>query len=106
MSWVPWPFDREYMQLALVAAVVIGVCAPLIGTFLVQKRQSLLGDGIGHVAFAGVALGLLVGVWPIWTALMLTKRFAWIFPDAVTSCWRSRFLTPSAATLTASLFLK
>jgi zinc transport system permease protein len=49
---------------------VVGVCAPLIGTFLVQKRLSLLGDGIGHVAFAGVAAGLLAGVWPIWTALV------------------------------------
>ena len=67
---LPWPFDREYMQLALVAGVVVGACAPLIGTFLVQKRLSLLGDGIGHVAFAGVSAGLLVGVWPIWTALV------------------------------------
>jgi zinc transport system permease protein len=67
---LPWPFDRTYMQLALVSAVVVGVCAPLIGTFLVQKRMALLGDGIGHVAFAGVAAGLLAGVWPIWTALV------------------------------------
>jgi len=67
---LPWPFDREYMQLALVGGLVVGATAPLIGTFLVQKRLSLLGDGIGHVGFAGVAAGLLVGVWPIWTALI------------------------------------
>ena len=67
---LPWPFDREYMQLALAGGLVVGACAPLIGTFLVQKRLSLLGDGIGHVAFAGVAAGLLLDVWPIWTALI------------------------------------
>src|SRR4051794_20669949 len=58
------------MQLALAGGVVVGICAPLIGTFLVQKRLSLLGDGIGHVAFAGVSAGLLFGVWPVWTALV------------------------------------
>jgi zinc transport system permease protein len=53
----------------LVAGLVVGLFAPLIGTFLVQKRLSLMGDGIGHVAFAGVGAGLLVGVYPLWTAL-------------------------------------
>lgn len=66
---MPFPFDRTYMQLALAGGVVIGACAPLIGAFLVQRRMSLLGDGIGHVAFAGVAGGLLAGVWPVWSAL-------------------------------------
>lgn len=65
-----WPFDREYMQLALVAGLVVGITAPMIGTFLVQRRLSLMGDGVGHVAFAGVAAGLLAGVWPVWTALV------------------------------------
>jgi len=68
---LPWPFDRQYMQLALAAGVMVGACAPLVGTFLVQKRLSLMGDGIGHVAFAGVAAGLLTGLSPLWTALVV-----------------------------------
>jgi zinc transport system permease protein len=67
---MPYPFDREYMQLALVAGLVIGASAPLVGVFLVQRRLSLFGEGIGHVAFTGVAAGLLAGVWPVWTALV------------------------------------
>jgi zinc transport system permease protein len=61
--------DGPPLALPLVACVAIGAFAPLIGTFLVQKRLSLIGDGIGHVAFAGVGAGLLLDVWPVWTAL-------------------------------------
>jgi zinc transport system permease protein len=68
---LPWPFDREYMQLALAAGLVVGATAPLIGVFLVQRRLSLMGDGVGHLAFAGVAAGLLAEVWPVWTALIV-----------------------------------
>ena len=65
----PYPFDTAAMQRALVACVAVGIFAPMIGTFLVQKRLSLIGDGVGHVAFAGVGAGLLLGLWPVWTAL-------------------------------------
>lgn len=68
---MPWPFDNEYMQLALGAGLVVGACAPLVGTFLVQRRMSLMGDGIGHLAFAGVAAGLALGTSPTWMALVV-----------------------------------
>ncbi|HEY6568535.1 MAG TPA: metal ABC transporter permease [Actinomycetota bacterium] len=67
---LPYPFEPLFMQRALIATVTVGVFAPMIGTFLVQKRMSLIGDGIGHIAFAGVGAGLIAGVWPIWTALL------------------------------------
>ena len=71
MPWpLPYPFELAFMQRALVAGVVVGVFAPMIGTFVVQKRMSLIGDGIGHVAFAGVGAGLVAGVWPVWGALV------------------------------------
>ena len=50
-----------HMQRGLLAALLVGIVAPVMGTFLVQRRLSLLGDGIGHVALTGVALGWLVG---------------------------------------------
>ena len=63
-------FETEFMRLALGAGAVVGVLAPAVGFFLVQRRQSLTGDGIGHVAFAGVAAGILLDVAPVLTALV------------------------------------
>jgi len=62
--------DHEFMRLAFGAGAVVGVLAPAVGFFLVQRRMSLIGDGIGHVAFAGVAFGYLIGVAPVATALV------------------------------------
>ena len=59
------------MQLALLAGIVVGAAAPLIGVFLVQKGLSLMGDGIGHVAVAGIGASLLLGTSPTWTALVV-----------------------------------
>ena len=61
--------ESEFMRLAFAAGAVIGLVAPAVGFFLVQRRMSLIGDGIGHVAFAGVAAGYLFGVSPVATAL-------------------------------------
>jgi zinc transport system permease protein len=61
----------DFMQRALVAALLTGLAAPAIGTFIVQRRLALLGDGIGHVAVTGVALGLLTGASPTWSAVVV-----------------------------------
>jgi zinc transport system permease protein len=61
----------EFMQRALLAALVTGLAAPAIGTYLVQRRLALMGDGIGHVAVTGVALGLLTGAAPTLTAVIV-----------------------------------
>jgi zinc transport system permease protein len=61
----------DFMRKALVAAVLVGLTAPAIGTFLVQRRLALMGDGVGHVALTGVGLALLLGTAPLPTAVVL-----------------------------------
>lgn len=60
-----------FMQIALIAAIVTGLTAPAIGTYIVQRRLALLGDGLGHVALTGVALGLLTGFSPLVMAVIV-----------------------------------
>ena len=60
----------DFMRQALIAAILVGLTAPLVGVFLVQRRMSLIGDGMGHIALAGVAVGVLTGNSPVWTALI------------------------------------
>jgi zinc transport system permease protein len=54
-----------------VAALLVGLAAPAVGVFLVQRRLALMGDGIGHVALTGVALGFLLGTAPVLTAVVV-----------------------------------
>jgi zinc transport system permease protein len=62
----------EFMRLALAAAVLVGLTAPTVGVYLVQRRLSLIGDGLGHVALLGVAVGLVTRSAPVLTALLAT----------------------------------
>ncbi|PZU43218.1 MAG: hypothetical protein DI571_09660 [Arsenicicoccus sp.] len=61
-----------FMQRAPVASTIIAAVAPLVGAFIVQRRQALIGDGMGLVAFAGVGLAFLAGLNPLIGALVLT----------------------------------
>ena len=65
------PLAFDFMQRALVAALLVGLVAPAVGVFLVQRRLALMGDGIGHVALTGVALGFLLGTAPVLTAVVV-----------------------------------
>ncbi|MGJ9508414.1 metal ABC transporter permease [Actinotignum sp. GS-2025b] len=51
------------MMRSLLVAVLVGLAAPIVGSYLVQRGMALIGDGIGHVALTGVALGWLTGTW-------------------------------------------
>jgi zinc transport system permease protein len=61
----------DFVVRALLGAVFTGLAAPAVGTYLVQRRLALMGDGIGHIAVTGVALGLLTGTAPLLTAVVV-----------------------------------
>lgn len=64
--------DSAFMQRALLAALLVGITAPAVGIHLVQRRQALMGDGIGHVAMTGVGLGFLLSTSPVWMATLVS----------------------------------
>ena len=62
-------FQYGFMIRALEVGLIIGAIAPLIGIFLVLRRYSLIADTLSHVSLAGVAIGLLLGINPLITAI-------------------------------------
>ena len=57
-----------FMQRALIAGVAIAILCSIVGLFLVLRRYSLFGDAVAHSSFGGIAAGLLLGIYPLWTA--------------------------------------
>lgn len=64
-------FQYDFMIRALIGALVIGLTAPALGIYLVQRRMSLIGDGVGHVALTGVGVGLLLNRSPVLAAVLV-----------------------------------
>lgn len=64
-------FEYDFLRRALIAAVLVGITAPSVGVFLVQRRLALIGDGLGHVAVTGVALGLVLNRAPVVVAVVV-----------------------------------
>ncbi|MGI6697529.1 MAG: metal ABC transporter permease [Clostridia bacterium] len=69
-------FQYGFMRRALAAGMIVGVLCPLIGIFLVLRRMSLIGDSLSHVALAGVAAGIVSGVYPPVAALAFSVAAA------------------------------
>jgi len=62
----------SFMQRAIAAGLLISLTCSVLGVFLVLRRDAMLGHGLAHVTFGGVALGLLLSVSPLWTALAVS----------------------------------
>lgn len=59
----------SFIQKAFIAGTFISVVCATLGLFLVLKKMSLIGDGLSHVSFGGIALGLFLGIYPFYIAI-------------------------------------
>jgi zinc transport system permease protein len=62
----------SFMQKALITGTAIAIICSLMGAFLVLRRYSLFGDALAHMAFGGISVGMVVGVYPLWTAFVVS----------------------------------
>ena len=62
-------FSFPFMQRALIAGVLVSLCAALLGVPLVLKRYSMIGDGLSHVSFGALAIAVALGVTPLWFSI-------------------------------------
>ena len=65
-------FSYGFMQRAIISGIAIALLCSVVGLFLVLRRYSLFGDAVAHSSFGGIALGLLLGIYPLWTAYIIS----------------------------------
>lgn len=69
----PYFFTMEMLQRATISAIIVTIVAGLLGTFLLIRNLALIGDGLAHVSFGGVAIGVVLGATsPLWYALFFS----------------------------------
>lgn len=61
-EWFPLYFIRPYLQRPLIAALFVSMVAGFLGSFLLIRNLALIGDGLAHVSFGAIAIGLVVSV--------------------------------------------
>lgn len=96
---MPALFQYEFMVRALIGGMLVGALAPVLGTFLVLRRFSLIADTLSHVALMGVAIGMATQTFPALTALVAATLGA-----VVIELLRSRRKLPGDVTLAVVLY--
>ena len=76
-EYFPYFFTMEMFQRAMISAIMVTVVAGILGTFLLIQNLALIGDGLAHVSFGGVAVGVVLGATsPLWYALVFSVTAA------------------------------
>jgi len=94
------PFGYQFFQNAILGGIIVAVVCGIVGLFLILKKEAMLGDGLAHTAFGGIALGLLLGINPLITALGVS-----ILAVFAISYMRRKKIAPSDSSVAVMLAL-
>ena len=75
MDWLLDPFNYEFMRLALMAGVLIGILCPIVGAYLLVQRMAMLGDVISHAILPGLAIANFLNL-PLLTGAFISGIFS------------------------------
>ena len=70
--------SHPFMQRAFAAGLMIALLAAMSGSFIVLRRYSLLSETLAHVSLVGVSVGLLIGISPLWMAVVASLIASWL----------------------------
>ena len=84
---------EPFIQRAFLVGIIIAVASSVLGVFIVLKKISLIGDGLAHTAFGGLALGYYLDVVPLWAAAVVVVLGA----IGITKTTRSKRISGDAA---------
>jgi zinc transport system permease protein len=90
----------RFFQNALLGGVIAAAACAAVGLFLILKKEAMIGDGIAHTAFGGIALGLLLGINPLLGALGVS-----VLAVLAISYMRRRSIAPSDSAIAVMLAL-
>ncbi|MEM3396058.1 MAG: metal ABC transporter permease [Thermoplasmata archaeon] len=93
-------FSYQFFQFAVLGGILAGSACAMVGVFIVLKKQSMLGDGLAHASFGGIAIGLFLGLLPLLTALLVS-----ILTVLAISYMRRHGIAPSDASIAVFLAL-
>jgi ABC-type Mn2+/Zn2+ transport system permease subunit len=82
MAWLTEPFQYPFMLRALWASMVVGVICPVLGTYVVLRGMTFLGDALAHIILPGVVVAHLLG-WPLAVGALIAGVLAALIISAI-----------------------
>src|SRR2546422_6066883 len=71
-----------FVQRAFIIGIIVALLSSILSVFIVLKRVSLIGDGLAHTAFGGLALGYYLDIYPLWVAAVVAVLDSFAIPKA------------------------